>query len=79
MPYGAQLLMGQAVEYEVGNVFDPAYTMICKMRKEHLVRLGMPIASRAGHPGNPMGEGQASSSSASGPEGPDFIRFPEQM
>ena len=41
---GAQLLMGVAVEYEVGNVFDPAYTMICKMRKEHLRRLGPPVA-----------------------------------
>jgi amidase len=38
---GAQLLMGLAVEYEVGNVFDPAYTMICKMRKDHLHHLGI--------------------------------------
>jgi hypothetical protein len=30
---GASILLGQCVEYEVGNVFDPAYTMICKMRK----------------------------------------------
>lgn len=29
----AQTLMGMAVDYEVGNVFDPAYTMICKMPK----------------------------------------------
>jgi len=28
--------MGLAVEYEVGNVFDPAYTMVCKMRKSLL-------------------------------------------
>jgi amidase len=34
--HGAQLLMGLAVEYEVGNVFDPAYTMVCKMRKSLL-------------------------------------------
>ena len=33
---GAQLLMGLAVEYDVGNVFDPAYTMICKIRKSLL-------------------------------------------
>ncbi len=32
----AGLLIGQTVEYEVGNFFDPAYTMICKMRKEIL-------------------------------------------
>ncbi len=29
----ASILMGQAVRYELGNVFDPAYTMICKMPK----------------------------------------------
>ncbi|MDP6606618.1 MAG: acetamidase/formamidase family protein [Dehalococcoidia bacterium] len=33
---GANHLMGQAVRYEVGNVFDPAYTMVCKMPKRHL-------------------------------------------
>lgn len=30
---GIGVLMGQCVEYDVGNVFDPAYTMICKMPK----------------------------------------------
>jgi hypothetical protein len=25
-----------AVQYEVGNVFDPAYTMVCKVAKETL-------------------------------------------
>ncbi len=30
-PVSAGLLMGQAVEYAVGNVYDPAYTMICKI------------------------------------------------
>jgi amidase len=35
---GAQTLMGMAVDYEVGNVFDPAYTMICKMPKKWLTR-----------------------------------------
>ena len=29
-------LMGQAVRYEVGNVYDPAYTMVCKMPKRLL-------------------------------------------
>ena len=36
---GAHTLMGQCVEYEVGNVFDPAYTMICKMSKALLAQL----------------------------------------
>jgi acetamidase/formamidase len=35
---GAQTLMGMVVDYEVGNVFDPAYTMICKMPKQWLTR-----------------------------------------
>lgn len=33
---GTHILMGQCVEYEVGNVFDPAYTMICKVKKQFL-------------------------------------------
>ena len=37
-PIGAQTLMGMVVDYEVGNVFDPAYTMICKMPKKWLTR-----------------------------------------
>lgn len=32
----ASLLMAQSVEYEVGNVFDPAYTMVCKIPRRHL-------------------------------------------
>jgi acetamidase/formamidase len=36
---GANILLGQCVEYDVGNVFDPAYTMICKMRKSVLREL----------------------------------------
>jgi acetamidase/formamidase len=39
-PIGAQTLMGMVVDYEVGNVFDPAYTMICKMPKQWLTREG---------------------------------------
>ena len=35
---GASLLLGQCVEYDLGNVFDPAYTMVCKLRKA-LLRL----------------------------------------
>jgi amidase len=29
----ASLLLGQCVEYDLGNVFDPAYTMVCKLQK----------------------------------------------
>jgi len=29
----ASLLLGQCVRYDVGNVFDPAYTMVCKVGK----------------------------------------------
>lgn len=36
--YGANILLGQAVEYDIGNVFDPAYTMVCKVAKKHLAR-----------------------------------------
>jgi acetamidase/formamidase len=32
----ASILLGQCVEYDVGNVFDPAYTMICKVPKRVL-------------------------------------------
>ena len=32
----ASTLLGQCVEYDVGNVFDPAYTMVCKVAKHFL-------------------------------------------
>ncbi len=35
----ASTLLGQCVEYDVGNVFDPAYTMICKVPKRVLDQL----------------------------------------
>lgn len=35
-PAEANLLIGYAVEYELGNMFDPAYTMICKIPKRLL-------------------------------------------
>jgi amidase len=35
---GANTLMGQCVEYELGNIYDPAYTMVCKMPKRWLNR-----------------------------------------
>jgi acetamidase/formamidase len=34
----ASLLMGQTVRYDLGNIFDPAYTMVCKMPKKLLER-----------------------------------------
>ncbi len=36
----ASAILGQCVEYDVGNVFDPAYTMICKVPKAILAMLG---------------------------------------
>ena len=33
---GASILLGQCVVYEVGNVYDPAYTMVCKVAKRVL-------------------------------------------
>jgi acetamidase/formamidase len=33
------ILLGQCVEYDVGNVFDPAYTMVCKLEKELLLKI----------------------------------------
>jgi len=40
----AGLLMSQTVRYEIGNVFDPAYTVVCRMPKSVLeaVRSGFP-------------------------------------
>ncbi|HTM78901.1 MAG TPA: acetamidase/formamidase family protein [Devosia sp.] len=35
-PVAAGHLLGQVVRYEVGNVFDPAYTMVCKVEKKWL-------------------------------------------
>jgi amidase len=32
----ASHLMGQVVRYEVGNVYDPAYTMVCKIARKWL-------------------------------------------
>ena len=34
------VLLGQTVEYDVGNIFDPAYTMVCKISKSILVDIG---------------------------------------
>ncbi len=37
---GANLLMAQCVRYDLGNIFDPAYTMVCKIAKQHLNESG---------------------------------------
>jgi acetamidase/formamidase len=31
---GANLLLAQCVRYDLGNIFDPAYTMVCKVAKK---------------------------------------------
>jgi amidase len=40
----ASILLGQCVEYDLGNVFDPAYTMVCKLPK---ALLPAPLAAPA--------------------------------
>ena len=35
-PLGASLLLSQCVRYDLGNMFDPAYTMVCKVAKRVL-------------------------------------------
>jgi acetamidase/formamidase len=39
-PLGANVLLGQCVKYDLGNVFDPAYTMVCKVPKRVLRLVG---------------------------------------
>jgi acetamidase/formamidase len=38
-PVGAHTLLGQCVEYEIGNVFDPAYTVACKVTRSILPKV----------------------------------------
>ena len=38
---GANVMLGQCVEYDVGNVYDPAYTMVCKVPKRVLDSVGL--------------------------------------
>jgi acetamidase/formamidase len=35
----AGILLGQCVEYDLGNMYDPAYTMVCKVPKRVLASL----------------------------------------
>ena len=37
--YAAHTLLGQAVRYQVGNLYDPAYTMVCTLDKAVLAQL----------------------------------------
>jgi acetamidase/formamidase len=37
-PLAAHSLLGQCVEYDLANMFDPAYTMVCRIRKDLLRR-----------------------------------------
>ena len=37
----AHTLLGQAVEYDLGNIYDPAYTMVCKIRTDTLRAIGL--------------------------------------
>lgn len=36
---GAHLLLGQGVKYDLGNFYDPAYTMVCKVSKALLAKV----------------------------------------
>ena len=38
-PIVVHQILGQFVQYDMGNVYDPAYTMVCKIEKEILSRL----------------------------------------
>lgn len=40
-PRAVHILLGQCAEYEVGNVFDPAYTIVCKLKKKWILRKGL--------------------------------------
>jgi acetamidase/formamidase len=39
---GAHLLLGQCAKYDMGNVYNPAYTMVCKVSKRLLTCLPKP-------------------------------------
>ncbi len=40
-PLGANLLLAQCVRYDLGNIFDPAFTMICRLEKQFLRTAGV--------------------------------------
>ncbi len=35
-PHAIGILMGQCVRYDLGNMFDPAYTMVCRIEKNRV-------------------------------------------
>ena len=37
----AHTLLGQTVEYDLGNIYDPAYVMVCKVRRDTLRAIGL--------------------------------------
>ena len=39
----AHLLLGHTGEYDLGNICDPAYTMVCKMSKSILRNIGLEV------------------------------------
>ena len=39
----AHTLLGQAVEYDLGNIYDPAYVMVCKIRTDTLRSIGLSV------------------------------------
>jgi amidase len=42
-PVAAHIFLQQTVRYDLGNVFDPAYTMICKLAGDVLKRSGIEL------------------------------------
>ena len=44
----ASLLLGQCVRYDLGNIFDPAYTMVCKVPKAVLREVPVSVPVPAG-------------------------------
>lgn len=39
----AHIMMGQCVKYDLGNIYDPAYTMICKLSRADLAAWGIDV------------------------------------
>lgn len=47
-PAAASHLMGQAVRYDIANVYNPAYTIVCRIAKQWLPPLQLPGLEPAG-------------------------------
>jgi amidase len=37
----ASILLGQTVQYDLGNMFDPNYTMVCKVARKYLTPISL--------------------------------------